>query len=159
MGITITYGGHLRSPADYLTVTGIGREFALRKGLVVYEMDVAQKELIRVKNGAICRYVSSVRGISFRPHPNSEPVTLQFDSDNYLWEFCKTQYAGIATHLEVLHFLREIEPYFIDFQVVDEGEFWNTGDLNVLEERFAFNEAILGKLGDLLCDDNEENDT
>lgn len=155
MGITISYCGHLKTPGDYLTVTGIGREFARRKGLVVYEMDVSQKELTRVKNGEICIYNSSVRGIAFQPHPKSEFVTLQFDSDNYLCEFCKTQYAGIATHLEVLDFLREIEPYFKDFQVNDEGDFWNTGDIGVLEEKFAFSTAILGKLGNLLSDDED----
>lgn len=153
MGITIHYGGRLRSEADYLKVTGLGRAFAQRNSVVVLELDVDRKELIRVKDGKVQTYVSSVRGIRFCIHPHCEPVTLQFDSDNYLQESTKTQYAGVATHLEILAFLREIEPHFDDFEVIDEGGFWETGDLQLLEENFARMTAIIGRMRDLLSEE------
>lgn len=137
MGITIHYSGRLRDDGDYLTVTGLGRAFAHRHEVVVFELDVVQKELNRVKDGKVKRYMSAVRGISFCIHPQAEPVILQFDSDNYLQEFCKTQNAGVATHLKILNFLHEIEPYFKDFTVLDEGGYWGTGRLSRLKENFA----------------------
>lgn len=152
MGITIHFSGRLRSAEDYLRVTGAGRALAQRKGVIVYELDVERKELIRVKNGEVKTYESSVRGIAFGLHPEAEHIRLQFDRDNYLQEFCKTQFAGVATHLEVLDFLREIEPYFENFNVIDEGGFWETGDLGALEDQFERMNQMLGMLGDALSD-------
>jgi len=153
MGITIHFCGRLRKESDYLTVTGLGRAFAHRKDAVVFELDVARKELIRVKDDEIRKYESQVKGISFCIHPDAEPIMLQFDSDDYLCEFCKTQYAGVATHLEVLGFLREIEPYFRDFQVVDEGGYWDTTNLELLEEKFALLGAAIRKMRNSLPDE------
>lgn len=152
MGITIHYRGTLKSEQDYLTVVGIGREFAKRKGVVVFELDVQQKELIRCKDGEVKCYQSPVRGILFCLHPSAEPIVLQFDSDNYLCESCKTQYAGISTHLEVLHFLQEIEPHFHNFNVFDEGEFWDTGDRELLEANFSQMDAAIDALGKALAE-------
>ena len=51
--------------------------------------------------------------------------------------FTKTQYAGIETHKLIIHLLKYIEKkYLADFTVIDEGEYWETGNEQLLEETF-----------------------
>jgi hypothetical protein len=45
----------------------------------------------------------------------------------------------------VIQLLRNIEPYFETLAVVDEGEFWETSNIAVLEQKFETNFAALSK--------------
>ena len=96
-----------------------------------------------------------VYGISFTP-PESETVRLTFlsngrlcntlwlkypDNDeakNYLYMlFTKTQFAGWQIHQQIIHILRYISrKYFQRFTVDDEGMYWETENVNILQERF-----------------------
>lgn len=50
----------------------------------------------------------------------------------------KTQFAGIGIHILVIKLLKHIsKKYFLDFEVVDEGKYWETGDEKLLAEIFA----------------------
>ena len=103
-------------------------------------------------------YNNDIYGICFTP-PECETVDLCFLSNGrmssaanlkfygntkneeeaaYLYMlFTKTQYAGIATHKLIIHLLKYIEKkYLTDFKVIDEGEYWETGDEKLLEENF-----------------------
>jgi len=49
----------------------------------------------------------------------------------------KTQYAGIEIHKLVIHLFKYLEKkYFTDFEMTDEGHYWETGDEIKLKERF-----------------------
>ena len=63
-----------------------------------------------------------------------DPVRLEFDSDLYVQEFTKTQFAGPQVHLKVLELLKALRPFFRDLRVEDEGEYWETGNLQGLIE-------------------------
>ncbi len=103
-------------------------------------------------------YSQDVYGICFTP-PNSETVSLSFlsngrmsstahlkffgNSENkddalYLYMLStKTQYVGIEIHKLIIHLLKYISrKYLLDFKVIDEGEYWETGDEKLLEETF-----------------------
>lgn len=67
-------------------------------------------------------------------HKDCDPVRLEFDRDLYVQEFVKTQFAGVPAHLELIGILRDIQQFFEDLQVEDEGEFWETQDGAVLAE-------------------------
>ena len=58
----------------------------------------------------------------------------------------KTQYAGIDVHLFIIHLFRYLnEKYFVDFEMSDEGEYWETNDENVLKKNFKrYTELIDG---------------
>ncbi len=107
-----------------------------------------------------------IYGICFSPEEKCEPVWLTFIStgrmcspflfdqnnispDKQLEEamyslFTKTQYAGVETHKIIIHLLRYIgKKYLDDFKVIDEGQYWETGDEKVLKENFRrFTAAI-----------------
>ncbi len=49
----------------------------------------------------------------------------------------KTQYAGIEIHKLVIHLLKYLsEKYLQDFALMDEGEYWETGDEKLLGDAF-----------------------
>jgi len=147
MGVTIHFEGRLKTVNDLDKVINLGLEFAKRKSSDVIKLDSTDKLLRRVKDDKDWDYQGEVKGIQFQPHENSDPLVLEFDKDFYIQEYCKTQFAGISTHIEVVQFLREIEPHFENLVIVDEGEFWETNDIKVLEQKFedffnAFEKAI-----------------
>jgi len=61
-------------------------------------------------------------------------VRFEFDLDLYVQEFTKTQFAGVQTHVKVLELLKALNPFFRYLKVVDEGEYWETGNLQGLTE-------------------------
>lgn len=147
MGVTIHFEGRLKTVSDLDKVINLGLEFAKRKSSEVIKLDSAEKLLKRVKDDKDWDYQGEVRGIQFQPHENSDPLVLEFDRDLYIQEYCKTQFSGVSTHIEVIQFLREIEPHFDNLVIVDEGEFWESNDIKVLEQKFddffnAFDKAI-----------------
>ena len=57
----------------------------------------------------------------------------------------KTQFAGSAIHktiVEIFHYLCK-KGYLIDFELIDEGGYWETGDEKLLDDKFK-------EYGDLL---------
>jgi hypothetical protein len=150
MGITIHFLGTLRSKNDLDLVLQKGQEFARRKSAEVIGLNCERKSLIRVINDKVCEYEDAVTGICFQPHEHSEPMMLQFDSNLYIHECCKTQYAGISSHIEIIQFLREIEPHFKELKVNDEGEFWESNDIDRLEQKFDFMSQSISMLGEEL---------
>jgi hypothetical protein len=136
MGVTIHFEGRLRKEKDFESVIAIGRDLAKRVNAEIVNLDSNNKVLNRVRNEQDWDYKGQVKGIQFLPEENCDPIVLEFDKDFYIQEYCKTQFAGISTHILIIQFLRDITPYFDNLIVVDEGEFWETSDIKVLEEKF-----------------------
>jgi len=141
MGVTIHFYGRLKNKESLDEVISIASEFAAEKGCEVFNLDSEKKQLFRVKDGKQSEYEGPVRGIQFHADENCDPFVFEFDDDLYIQQFCKTQYAGISTHVEVIQLLRDIEPCFETFVVLDEGDFWETSDISTLEQRFETNFA------------------
>ena len=141
MGVTIHFFGRLKNSESLEKVISVAREFAEGKGCEVINLDSEMKLLIRVTDGRAGDYEGPVRGIQFTPDENCDPFVLEFHKDLYIQQFCKTQFAGISTHVEVIQLLRKIEPCFETLVVVDEGEFWETSNISTLEQKFETNFA------------------
>jgi len=74
-------------------------------------------------------------------------VRLEFDEDLYVQEYTKTQFAGPEIHIAVVTLLRTLEPLFEKLGVIDESEYWETGDAQNLQAQFdRCNEAIAEEL-------------
>jgi hypothetical protein len=143
MGLTIHFGGRLKSKSDFDQVLIKGRQFAKRTAAEILESNSEERFLVRIVDGQVLQYEGLVSGIRFQPHAKAEPIVLEFDQELAFQQFYKTQFAGISTHIEVVNFLREIEPHFEYLRVYDEGEFWTTNSVERLEEKFHdFNVAI-----------------
>jgi hypothetical protein len=171
MGVTIHFEGRLKSADDYEAVIQKAIVFAKNMRSETIQLDSPTKELQRVRGKEVLDYNGPVKGIQLQPHENSDPLVLEFDSENFIQEFCKTQFAGIGTHVAVVTFLKEIQPHFETLKVVDEGQLWETSDMENLETKFedffaAFarakneNPKLAGpyRLGDRIIDLMEQRD-
>ncbi|HWA35136.1 MAG TPA: hypothetical protein VG737_13440 [Cyclobacteriaceae bacterium] len=136
MGVTIHFEGRLKSEEDYQAVIDKGMALAKKLNSQVIQLDCASKDLHRVLGEKVFEYHGPVRGIQIQPHEFSDPLVLEFDSENFIQEFCKTQFAGIEVHIEIITFLKSILPHFEGFKVTDEGKLWETNDIENLETKF-----------------------
>lgn len=117
--------------------------------------DVSEKE----------SYDGEIYGIVVSP-PKCEPVFITFLSNGkmsspvnletfgktsnkarrkYLYQLAvKTQYAGIQIHKLIIHLFRHLnDKYFKDFEMTDEGQYWETGDETLLQQIFdRYNELM-----------------
>lgn len=89
----------------------------------------------------------------------STPVHLRFFGNTankqerrYLYAISvKTQFAGAETHKLIIHLLKYISrKYLQDFNVNDEGEYWETGDGQLLENAFQRYTFLIDSVASLL---------
>ena len=134
MGVTIHFEGQLDDEAAYRRLIDVATACAQKQGWLTEPIESEQKTLLRVRDEEDWDYCGPVKGVLIYPHEDWDPVRLEFDRDFYIQEFTKTQFAGAPVHLRVLEFLTAIKPFFSKFRVEDEGEYWETGDVQVLME-------------------------
>jgi hypothetical protein len=137
MGVTIHFEGNSRGLSSIAQIVAAARDFAQIHGWRVQALDQSDTTLKRVQDEEDRIYRGPVTGVALFPHDWCDPVRLEFDSDGYIQEFTKTQFAGVDTHTEIVQLLRRLEPLFEKFLVDDEGEFWDGGDRNLLALHFA----------------------
>jgi hypothetical protein len=107
-----------------------------------------------------------VKGICFSP-PECEPlfftfskkgvlcspVLLQYDIHPATTISVKTQFAGIEVHKAVIKLLRHLKAnYFSEFELSDEGGYWESNDEKVLQKQFDNYEFILDTVCEALQD-------
>lgn len=113
-----------------------------------------------------------IYGISFTP-PNCETVDLCFLSNGrmsslpnlkffgnstdethkqYLYMLSvKTQFSGSNIHKILIHLLKYLnKKYFQEFKVIDEGQYWETGDEKILEDNFKRYNELMDLVGSAL---------
>ncbi len=114
-----------------------------------------------------------LKGISFAA-PGSEPVFLsflpggcacsplnlmtremydgvQFDKELMFTASTKTQYAGADAHIAIIKLLKYISgKYMKDFQLSDEGNYWETGNENILYDQFKKYNFYVDSVSDAL---------
>jgi hypothetical protein len=106
-----------------------------------------------------------LKGFQFHP-PGGEPVWLTFRADGVLadpvyyifkddpvsppdpkdkfWLSSVTQFAGMDAHIAMIRLLQYLSgKYFSEFEVLDESEYWETGDVVLCKMRFdEYGEAM-----------------
>jgi hypothetical protein len=60
--------------------------------------------------------------------------------------FCKTQFGTAETHMAICDLLRLVEPYMAEFEVSDEGRYWQSGDPEELKLAMGYLEQLINKL-------------
>jgi hypothetical protein len=165
MGLSIHYKGNLRTKASLSAlieeVTDIAKVF--KWPYQVLEPEFPDDSLISKK------FDSSLYGICFTPH-GCETISVCFLSNGQLssvaswylfenklrtaqeildsWVSVKTQFAGEEIHKMVIHLFDHVnKKYFNDFNLTDEGEYWETRDEKLLHEKFAFLTKMIEKVG------------
>ncbi|MBW8361855.1 MAG: hypothetical protein K0M56_06675 [Kaistella sp.] len=94
------------------------------------------KLLERVKEEKNWDYEGPTKGIQIQTDEKCEPLIFEFDKDLYIQEYCKTQFADIDIHIQIINLLRSIKDYFTNLKVVDEGLFWDTDNGEILTQNF-----------------------
>lgn len=108
----------------------------------------------------------NIKGVSFAPE-RSEPVFLTFNPEGRMLSpfniICKdiydgveldkeliftastkTQYAGLDAHTAIIDFLKHLsKKYLKNFNLKDEGYYWETGDQKLLRKQFSKYEAAM----------------
>jgi hypothetical protein len=82
------------------------------------------------------------------------------DFSRYLY-MCssKTQYAGTQAHEMIIGVFRYVaKTYLIDFKLVDESEFWETGDKELLLQNFERYTGLINGFASALSDNKKYND-
>ncbi|HNW70245.1 MAG TPA: hypothetical protein PKI01_07575 [Bacteroidales bacterium] len=165
MGLSIHYSGSFNPAASLQELIEEVRDIAQ-----VYKWKFYIYETTFPEQNDSQQYNDKVFGICFIP-PECEPVSIEFlsnkkmstvinlklfgnsenqDYQKYLYQVSvKTQYAGPAVHMVIVKIFRYLSTkYFLNFQMFDEANYWETGDENVLKEMFA----RYNKLLDMFCD-------
>lgn len=149
MGVTIHYRGHAASEEAVQRILDIAEQFAIRKEWWRHRRD-CDGELLRFSGEGddveVIEYEGRIRGIAIIVEPGEETVRLEFDDDLYTWWFTKTQSMRLESHIEIIELLREIEPHMRDFEVTDEGGYWETNDRDQLHQRRERNVAHIKRL-------------
>ena len=134
MGTTIHYYGHARSDDDVDRILDIAQDYAARKEWW-RRRDVTHATLTRsFGDGELIEYEGRVRRIVMIPESACETVRLEFDDNLFTWWFTKTVGMRVESHIEIVELLRTIQPHMADLEVRDEGEYWETGDVDRLRQ-------------------------
>jgi hypothetical protein len=107
-GVTIHYSGTLASGVETQKVIVAATAYAS-----------SEKWLYQVDGDTLIIF----------PDPWCEPIHLSFIGSDLTQDFVKTQFAGPAVHIAVIGLFKTIEPSFSHLDILDEGEYWQSGDL------------------------------
>ena len=161
MGLSIHYSGSFNKNSSLPEMIEEVKDIA---EIYQWEYTIFEEQFPSKSFGEIS-FNQNIYGICFSP-PNCEtiwlcflsngkmssPMHLEFfsnprneDERQYLYSLStKTQYAGINIHKLIIHLLKYLsEKYFQNFTLNDEGEYWETGDEQLLQENFnRYNELM-----------------
>jgi len=134
LGVTVHFDGKLRGEQAFADLLRRVEETAKAKKWLTERFENDEVTLLRVRGEEEWDYKGPTTGIVLYLHEDCDPVRLEFDKDLYVQEFVKTQFAGVAAHLELIELLRDLQQFFEDLRVEDEGEYWDTKNKAVLAE-------------------------
>jgi len=165
MGLTIHYNGKFNEKASLTEMINEVKDISeiYKWQYVIYKDQFPEDSF---NNDS---FDDNIYGISFMPQ-GSEPVFLCFLSNGrmsspdhlkyfgnnahesekkYLYMLStKTQYAGSDIHMLIINFIKYISrKYLKEFNVIDEGKYWETGDEKLLEETFSRYNNLLDSVG------------
>jgi len=158
MGITIYFKGSL---SDSGKINSLVAEVEDICKIMDWEYSILNEdwsqpeyaEIIHEGDGSKIEGNLGLKGIGFQPHEKSEWVNLYFDRFGILtsihskalqlqdksdkksesWNWVKTQFAPVNTHIAIVKLLRHIKKnYIYDLEVKDEGEYWDTDNVEIL---------------------------
>jgi hypothetical protein len=168
MGISIYYRGRINKMETIATLADELEDFAQSLGWRTqhWKEDFSTPNTARISHerGEI-RVVghAPLQGISLFPHKECEPLWLTFDPNGYLvdvvamataakgekkpdksWRSTKTQFAPIEVHIGIVKLLQYVKRrYIANLDVLDDGGYWESGNVIELKRRFnSINHAL-----------------
>ncbi|MFV8343377.1 hypothetical protein [Flavobacterium sp. XS2P39] len=165
MGLSFHYKGALKNPL-------------LLKNMIEEVADISQtnqwkfyvfEEVFPNQAFSVDSYTDSIYGICFSP-PNCEAVCFTFLSNGKMCAFynfesskvsindlddnyisVKTQFAGPEIHKQLIHIFDHInKKYFENFDLTDEGNYWETKNEQLLKDTFEKHTNLIDGFDSLL---------
>lgn len=133
MGVTIHFEGRAKGDDQRDSAIVAAKRFAENCGWLSSDINESRTVLKRVIDERPVDYVGPTRGAQLQPHENAEPIRLEFDRDNFCQDYCKTQFAPTDVHVKLIELLLSIKPFFADLAVIDEGEYYESGNIDQLQ--------------------------
>lgn len=169
MGLSFYYSGRF-NPA--MALPDLIEEVRDIASIYNWKYFVFEENFITQHIGTEKYHNENIYGICFSP-PECEPVWLSFLSNgrmssppnlqlwsnpdnpeykDYLYMLdTKTQFAGPEIHIVVIEILRHLsKKYLLDFKLTDDGEYWETGDKEILLAVFERYNFLLNGFSNLL---------
>jgi|ERR1043165_2177342 hypothetical protein len=162
MGLTIFYKGSFKQKASLQELIEEVTDIAVANDwpYTVFEKEFPPNNLGQKE------FNDEMYGIVFSP-PKCEPVFLTFLSNGVMANTIylehhksfksgpsiavKTQYAGPAVHVVVVNLLKYLNSkYFLNFEVFDETEYWETGSEKKMLEHFERMGLLLDSFANML---------
>jgi len=132
VGVTIHFEGKLKDDRSLADVLAVATTFSKEHSWPLQSIGEPQVTLRRVRDEQDWDYVGPVTGVEIQPHEDADPFRLEFDSDLYVQEYTKTQFAPIEIHAQLVELLHLLKPFFEELKIEDEGEYFESGDLTLL---------------------------
>lgn len=168
MGISLHYRGKLADIKKIRIVCDELTDIAAAMNWPTVSLDEdwlkpADAKVVATEYGVQIKGYLSLKGIQFTVNPKCEPLCFFFDSEGNLrdpisiirilegnlkpedaWISVKTQFSCPETHIWIIGLLKYLKKQYIpDLQVSDEGEYWDTGNIEILKEKMAL---LTGKI-------------
>ncbi len=176
MGVTIHYRGSINNKAQIdkfiVEISDICNSMDWKYEVLDEDWSVPPSlEVDHQEDGVSLKGHAGLKGVSFTPHEECEPVRLTFDAEGQLnsvmnlafgmqnsdngmpWLFSKTQFAGAAVHISIIKLLKYInKKYVSNLEVKDEGDYWETGDEATVNNRMGIIQNAMDALEEGLRD-------
>ena len=134
MGITIHFEGRLKDIQSYERCISTLMVFIEKNSWDYIKIPEKVRSLSRSNDEEDWNYTGKTKGIEIRPHSNIEPFRFEIDEDLHIQEYCKTQFGPIEIHIELINLLKALEPEFAELDIFDEGEYYDSGNVERLNE-------------------------
>ncbi|MCF6268900.1 MAG: hypothetical protein L3J41_04250 [Melioribacteraceae bacterium] len=177
MGITIHYKGKLND-ANLIEpfcneMEDIAKDMGWKYKLL--ENDLYKPNSAQIIDGKIIGHIP-LSGITLSIHKETESLSFYFDkngniqniismfflSENELndsSDFIKTQSAPIQIHISIIKLMKYIKSKYIsNLEVTDEGEYWETQNEILLQEKFNYLNDKINEVGNLLSNIGSNSD-
>lgn len=161
MGLSFHYSGSIAQPEFLPELISEIKDIA---GVFKWEYTVYERQFPENAFGKT-EYNQNIYGISFTP-PECETIFMCFLSNGrmssnvhlqffgktnnqeereYLYMLSvKTQYAGVELHQFIIELFRYMHTkYFTNFEFTDEGDYWNSNDIELLKANFKRNGDLI----------------
>lgn len=133
MGVTIHFEGQLKDGNAFSNCMEKVREFAEQLKVELYDISSTSTTLSRVKDEKDWDYTGPTKGVELYPHEACEPLRFEFDENLYIQEYVKTQFAPQEIHKKIIELFHSLEAEFETLDICDEGEYWETSNMEILE--------------------------
>jgi hypothetical protein len=158
MGLSLHYSGTFRDTASLAKMVSEIEDIV---EVYKWEYNIYKEEFANENESEVLNE-ENIYGISFTPpecetvfmcflsnRKMSSPANLKFYSklrdraeQEYLYMLSvKTQFAGVEVHKVIIALFRYLkkQDYFENLKIIDEGEYWETGDEKLLQDNFKQN--------------------